>query len=104
MQRYFFNLADEAYPVDLQGIEFSSLADARVEAVRFAGEVFCDRPELASVNGEFRVEVTDPNRAMLFTLVTTANDASALPAVSASLARATRATAHLGMPSQLLSS
>lgn len=103
MQRYFFNLADEVYPVDLQGIELSSLADARIEAVRFAGEVFCNRPELASVNGEFRVEVTDPNRAMLFTMVTTATGASSLPAVSASLAKAGSAQAFPGTSSLLLS-
>ena len=70
MQRYFFNLADQAYPLDLQGIEFSDIADARAEAVRFADEVFHERPELASNRGEFQIEVTDPNHAMIFTLMT----------------------------------
>jgi len=86
MQRYFFNLADEAYPIDLQGAEFPSLDDARAEAVRFAGDVFRERPELASAKGELWVEVTDPNRAMLFTLVASVTGASALPGASATIA------------------
>ena len=79
MQRYFFNLADEAYPIDLQGTEFPSLDDARAEALRFAGEVFHERPELASAEGELWVEVTDPNRALIFTLMTAVTGASAGP-------------------------
>jgi hypothetical protein len=101
MQRYFFNLANEVYPVDLQGIEFPSLAEATAEAVRFTGEVFCDRPELVSSNGELRVEVTDPNRAVLFTLVTSAIQAATLPSVRASIAKFTGGKSHLGIPSPL---
>lgn len=70
IQRYFFDLADEAYPPDLQGKEFSDVADARAEAIRFVDEVFYERPELASGTGEFHVKVTGPNRTIIFTLVT----------------------------------
>jgi len=99
MQRYFFNLADEAYPIDLQGTEFPSLDDARAEAVRFAGEVLRERPELASPEGELWVEVTDPNRALVFTLVTAAIGASALPAGGVAAAQAIRARSQPQRPS-----
>jgi hypothetical protein len=99
MQRYFFNLADDSYPVDLQGTEFPSLDDARAEAVRFVSEVFRERPELASPKGELRVEVTDPNRALVFTLVTAAIGASALPAGSVVATDASRARSQPQRPS-----
>jgi hypothetical protein len=39
--------------------------------LRFAEDVYRDRPDLAAPTGELYVEVTDANRALLFTLVAT---------------------------------
>ena len=82
MQRYFFDLADEIYALDLQGIELPSIVDAKVEAIRFATDVFRERPELASVTGQFRVEVTDPSRTMIVTLETTPINSHSAMAIS----------------------
>jgi hypothetical protein len=35
--RYFFNLAGAVYDPDNEGTELASMADARIEAVKFAG-------------------------------------------------------------------
>lgn len=68
MQRYFFNLADDAYPVDLQGIELLDITGAEAEAIRFADDVFDERPDLVSSTGRLNVEVTDHNHDTILIL------------------------------------
>ena len=67
--RYFFNQAGVVYDPDYDGLELASMDEARVEAVRFASAVMKDHPTLVWHGEDFRVEVTNENRMLLFTVV-----------------------------------
>jgi hypothetical protein len=71
----FFNLAGSIHDPDQEGIEMPSLAGARVEAARYAGELIRDRPDLVWMGEEVRVEVTDERRLILFTVIVLGIDA-----------------------------
>lgn len=75
--RYFFNQIDGEYKLDDEGLEFASLQDARLEAVRYAGEVMRDHPTLIWKGEDFRVEVTDERHLVLFTVMVVGVDAPA---------------------------
>lgn len=85
--RYFFNEFDGSYKADDAGLELPSMDDARLEAVRYAGEVLRDHPILIWKGEDFRVEVTDENQLVLFTVLVVGIDA---PAGGRSLNRALR--------------
>lgn len=68
MPRYHFHSADGARERDRDGIVLPDDAAARTEAVRFAGEVLRDAPESLWNRGQWRVEVTDGDDALLFTV------------------------------------
>jgi hypothetical protein len=59
--RFFFNQIDGEHKPDDEGLEFPSLEQARTEAVRYAGEVLCHRPDLISTGDDFRVEANRSN-------------------------------------------
>jgi hypothetical protein len=73
--RYFFNQIDGELKTDDVGLEFASMSDARVQAVQYAGEVLRDHPTLIWKGEDFRVEVTDENRLVLFTVIVVGVDA-----------------------------
>ena len=75
--RYFFNQVDGELKTDDVGVEFASISDARVEAVRYAAEVLRDHPTIIWKGEDFRVEVTDDNRLVLFTVIVVGVDAPA---------------------------
>jgi phage terminase large subunit-like protein len=75
--RYFFNLACAIHDPDNEGCEFATMGDARLEAARHAGELLRDRPGEVWNGEELRVEVTDSNQLVLFTLITLGVDAPA---------------------------
>ena len=79
MALFFFNQAGALYDPDVDGFEFETIAEARVQAVKFAAETLRDRPELAWQGEEYRVEVTDAKQLILFTFVAMGVDS---PAVS----------------------
>ena len=58
MARFFFNQYDGEFKPDDKGLEFPTLDQARVEAVRYAGEVLRDHPTLVWKGEDFRIEVT----------------------------------------------
>lgn len=66
---FFFNLAGATYDPDVEGIELPSMGQARLTAAIHAGEVLRDRPGLAWEGEELRIEVTDENQLVLFTLI-----------------------------------
>jgi hypothetical protein len=70
MARYFFNTRDGGIDRDDHGQELASPNEARTAAVRFAGEVLRDDPSLVWQGRDFRVEVTDAEGLVLFTLIT----------------------------------
>ena len=75
MARYFFNLAGAVYDPDNEGFDLPSLGQARVMAAQHAGEVLRDRPGVVWDGEELRVEVTDENRLVMFTLIVVGVDA-----------------------------
>ena len=75
MARFFFGLADGTHSPDLEGTELQDITAARLEAVRFASEVLRERPELPWFGHDFRVEVTDADKNLLFTVIILAIDA-----------------------------
>jgi phage terminase large subunit-like protein len=72
---YFFNLAGAIYDPDVVGLELPSLGAARVMAAKHAGEVLRDRPGVVWQGEELRVEVTDSDQLVLFTLIVLGVDA-----------------------------
>ena len=76
--KLFFNQAGAVYDADVIGIELATISDARIEAVKYAAETLRDRPELAWLGDEFRVEVTDENKLILFTFIAVGVDAPAV--------------------------
>ncbi len=72
--RYFFNVAGAVNEPDNAGLEMSSLSNARIEAVKFAGEYLRDRPEVVWLGEEFRIEVTDGDSRPLFTFTASGVD------------------------------
>jgi hypothetical protein len=75
--RYFFNLAGAVYDPDNEGLELADLEAAKQCAVVHASEVIRDRPALVWTGDEVRVEVTDSNRLVLFTVIVVGVDSPA---------------------------
>ena len=75
MPRYFFNLAGAVRDRDDMGHELPNLSEARRAAAVAAGEYLRDRPEVAWMGEEFRMEVTNKQGLILFTLITLGVDA-----------------------------
>ena len=80
--RYFFNLAGAVHNPDNEGLELAQLSDAREHAVRAAAEYIRDRHEIVWLGEEFRMEVTNGDRLILFTLIVVGVDAPAIRAAS----------------------
>jgi phage terminase large subunit-like protein len=67
--RYFFNLAGAIYDADVEGYELPTFGDARIMAAKHASEILRDRPGAVWEGEELRVEVTDSQQIVLFTLI-----------------------------------
>ena len=68
MPRYFFDIRDgEDFP-DLDGSEHADLKAARLEAIRYSGEVLREMPERFWDAEEWMMTVSDAKRIELFTL------------------------------------
>ena len=80
MPRYFFHTADGSRDRDTEGTELPDARTARVSAIRYAGDVLSDQPELLWDGRDFRVEVTTEEGDLLFTIITLAVDAPAAEA------------------------
>lgn len=75
--RYFFNLAGAVYDPDNDGIELANIGLAREYAVRAAADYMHDHPEIVWLGEELRLEVTNKDRLILFTLIVMGVDAAA---------------------------
>lgn len=75
MPRYHFDSVDGRRDADPDGIDLPNDHAARSMAVRYAGEVLVSDPATLWRRGQWRVEVTDDDGVLLFTLVTLAIDA-----------------------------
>jgi hypothetical protein len=67
--RYYFNVAGAMYDPDNEGLEFETITEARIQAVQFAAEMLHDHPTIIWAGEDFRVEVTDADRQILFTVI-----------------------------------
>ena len=79
MPRYFFHSADGARSWDEAGVELEDDQAARIEAIRLTGAILKDEPHVLQNGHDFRVEVTDSIRRLLFTIIALAVDAPLFP-------------------------
>lgn len=75
MPRYFFHSADGARNWDEAGVELRDDGIARIEGIRLAGSVLNDEPELLQDGHDFRIEVTNSDKRLLFTIIALAVNA-----------------------------
>lgn len=68
MPRYFFHIIDGRAAVDNAGIEFENETEARLEAIRGAGEMLIDHGMNLWLGDEWLMAVTDENTHILFKL------------------------------------
>ena len=68
MPKYFFHSEDGHLLHDSVGTELDDAGAARIEAVRFAGELLEDRPQALWESTRWRLLVTDENSSILFTI------------------------------------
>ncbi len=74
MAKYFFNTIDGGWVGDDEGLDLPNVAVARTEAIRFAGMLLNDNPDLLWDGRDFRVEVTDESQRVLVTVIMLAVD------------------------------
>lgn len=72
---YFFNLAGAVYDPDVEGVLLTGSSEARISAVNFLADTLRDRPELVWSGEEVRVEVTNAEQLILFTVIVIGVDA-----------------------------
>ena len=77
MPRFFFHHTDGVFDPDNEGTEFADLTTARMEAVRYAGEIVRDYPDEVWAGDTFRIEVSDEAGMLLCTVVILGLDAPA---------------------------
>lgn len=68
MPRYFFDIVDGEDLPDIEGSEHADLGAARIEAIRYSGEVLREMPERFWHAEEWTMTVADAQRVPLFTL------------------------------------
>ena len=78
MAEYFFEIADENPPVPSGPIDLVDVAEARIYALRYAGELLSNQRTTFWANDEWKMTVTNENRLPLFTISITSADALAI--------------------------
>ena len=66
--RYHFNLHDHRFVPDPEGSEFANVDAAKRQAIRLAAAILGNFPEEFLTSNEWRVEVTDSEGVLLFTI------------------------------------
>jgi hypothetical protein len=67
--QYFFNLAGAVHDPDDEGHELPDIETARLEAVLAVADFLRDQPEVVWKGEELRMEVTNADQLVLFTLI-----------------------------------
>ncbi len=75
MPRFFFHIDDHVHEIDEDGQELVSAAEARVQAIIFAGALLRDDPNLIWDGEGFEVRVTDEAGKPVTTVHVSATDA-----------------------------
>ena len=68
MPLYFFDIVDGEDLPDVHGSEHADLRAARVESIRYSGEVLREMPDRFWNAEEWKMTVSDADRIPLFTL------------------------------------
>jgi len=84
MPRYYFDIVDGQDLPDVDGSDHADLAAARVESIRYSGEVLREMPERFWNAEEWTMTVSDARRVPLFTLKFLAQHATS-PQLTASI-------------------
>ena len=66
---FFFNLYGSINERDIKGVALQSLEHARLEAVRYLGVLMREQPGSIAQGEGLRVEVTNADRVVLFTVL-----------------------------------
>ncbi|ONF50247.1 DUF6894 family protein [Methylobacterium radiotolerans] len=66
MPRYFFNIYDGVSMLDDTGTELADWQEARIQAIEFAGAVIKDEAKHIALGEDWRIEVTDERKLVLF--------------------------------------
>ena len=75
LPKYLFQVAGGNHVLDVDGRELPNASAARVEGIRFAGEILKDMPTLLYETADVKIDVTDESGQVLFkVLVTTLGD------------------------------
>jgi hypothetical protein len=77
MARYFFHTADGSRDRDEDGVDLPDIQAARIEAIRYAGEMLTQHPDLLGGAHDFCVEVVNEDEKLLFKVVARAMNATA---------------------------
>lgn len=78
MARYFFHVADGRREIDDEGIELADDAEARLEAVRYGGNILADEPEKLLADDSLQSHVTDERGEARFAVIISAVDLAAI--------------------------
>uniref|UniRef100_UPI0035CC226C DUF6894 family protein n=1 Tax=uncultured Sphingomonas sp. TaxID=158754 RepID=UPI0035CC226C len=79
MPRYFFHIPNDV-GYDAEGTVLDSVESAKIEAVKLAGEVLKENPEVLMGPCDFRVEVTGEGGEWLFSFLALGLDMTSVPA------------------------
>ena len=74
MTRYYFHTSDGTREHDDVGIDLADAAAARREAVRFAGGLLQDQPEMVQNEHGLRINVVDEMGSVTFAIMITTLD------------------------------
>jgi hypothetical protein len=80
MPRYFFHVEDGADITDDVGMELAGVAEAKCEAMRYAGRLICDGAGGFWDAGDWSMTVSDETGLTLFTLHLSGIEAPAIQA------------------------
>jgi D-lyxose ketol-isomerase len=76
--RFFFHTNNPQAQGGAEGIEFESIAVAKCEAVRYAGQLLCDEAQHFWDHADFELTVTDEKGLILFTMRVLGTEAPAI--------------------------
>lgn len=77
MPQYFFQVAGGNHVLDVEGRKLLNASAARIEGIKFAGEILKDMPTVLYETANLKIDVTDESGKVLFkVLVTTLADDS----------------------------
>lgn len=71
MPKYFFQVAGGSHVLDVDGTELPNASAARIQGIKFAGEILRDMPTLLYETADLKIDVTDENGLVLFTVLVT---------------------------------